>query len=119
MIGNAAIVLKCLRAIGLLVQACHRNVTDLQQFRSGEKRHVGGVVVERVDDAALFQNHRAHAAAFQLNSAGKPGGSGADHDGVERGLTRHSLLSTSAATAASALGSALGSFPPPSAMSGL
>ena len=79
-VRHAAIVLQRLMPVGLLVEAGHGDVADFEQLRRGEEHHVGGVVIKRVDHAAFIDQHRAHAAALQLDSAGEPGGSGADHD---------------------------------------
>ena len=96
MFGHAAVVLEGLGARRLLVHARHRDVADLQKFRSGEERHVRRIVVERVDDAALVDDDRVQTAALQFDAAGEAGGSGADDDGVETRKCAHSLPSTSA-----------------------
>ena len=78
MVGHPPVILQRFGPVGLVVQARHRNVADLQQLRRGEEHHVGRVVIERVDDAAFLDQDRLHAALLQLDAAGEAGGSGAD-----------------------------------------
>src|SRR5215831_6685036 len=118
-IRHAAVVLERLSAVGLLVQAGHRDVADFKQLRSREERHVGGVIVERVRDAALFDEDRIQAAPLEFDAAGEACRPGAHHHRFERSRRgTHSLFSTSAKTCSRAPGSAAASLPPPSAMSG-
>ena len=93
MVRHATVVFQRLCAVWLFVEAGHRNVTDFQQFRGGKENQVGGVMVKRVHHAAFFNQQGIEAAQFQLDSAGKPGGSSPDHQRIER---RHNLPSTSA-----------------------
>ncbi len=98
-VRHTPVILQSLGSRGFFIEARHRNVTDLQQLGSGEECHVGGVVVERIDDAAFVDNHCVQAPPPQFDSTGEASGPGANDDGVESG---HSLLSTSAETSASA-----------------
>ena len=96
-LGNSPVVLQGLSAVGLLVQAGHGDVADLEQLRRGEERHVGGVVVERVGYAALFDEDGVQAAQLEFDAAGQARRPGAHDERVEwsrRG--GHSWLSTSA-----------------------
>ncbi len=52
-LGDLAVVLEGLVAVGLLVGAGEGHVADLEQLRRGEEGHVGRVVEERVAEAAL------------------------------------------------------------------
>ena len=79
MIGNAAIVFQSFGAIRLLIEACHGNVTDFEKLGSGKEDQVGGVVIKRVDDAALLDQYCFQAALLKLNPAGKARGPRAHH----------------------------------------
>ena len=83
-IGDAAVIFERLGANGLIVQRGHGNIADFEQLGRGEEHHVVGVVVDGVDDAALVDQDRAHAAPLEFDAAGEAGGSGADDDDVER-----------------------------------
>ena len=52
--GDAAIIFQRLGAAGLFIERSHRQAADFEQLRRGEKHHVRRIVVERIDDAALF-----------------------------------------------------------------
>ncbi len=80
---DLAVVLQRLLARGLLLRADEGNVADLQQLRRGEEGHVGGVVVKRVDQAALVHGNHGIARALRLDGAGQAGGTGADDEYVE------------------------------------
>ena len=119
MVGHAAVVLQRFGAVGLLVEAGHRNVADFQQLRRGEEGHVGGVVVDGIHHAALFDQDGLDAAVLQFDAAGQAGGAGADHESVER--CRHSVTACSRLRGRrfrARQASAAASLPPPSAMSG-
>ena len=53
-----AVVLQRLLAGGFLVGGDKGQIADLQQLRRGKERHVGRIVVERVDDTALVDGDR-------------------------------------------------------------
>src|SRR5208283_4879861 len=101
MIGHTAIVFEGFVAVGLFIQTGHGDIPDFQQFRRGEKDHVGGIVVDRVDHAAFFDQDGADAAALELDSASQAGGAGAHHQSIHQfgvdGRRAHSLASTSPA----------------------
>ena len=78
-----AVILQRLLPGGFLLRADKGNVADLQQLRRGEEGHVGGVVVERVAQAALVHGNRGIARAPRLNGTGKAGGTGANDEYVE------------------------------------
>ena len=78
--GDAAVVFERFGARRLFVEPRHGDVADFQKLRSGEERHVSGVVIERVGEAALVDDHGAHIALFQFDGTGQAGGSGADDD---------------------------------------
>ncbi len=81
--GDAPIVLQRFGAAGLFVERGHRQAADFEQLRRGEEHHVRRIVVERIHDAALFDQDRVEAALLQLDAAGQAGGPGANHDDVE------------------------------------
>ena len=78
-LGHLAIVFQRLVAIGLLVRAGEGHVADLQQLRRREKRHVRGVVEQRVAEAALVDQKRRKTRPLRLDRAGQPRRPGADH----------------------------------------
>ena len=78
MLGDLAVVLQGLVAIGLLVRAGEGHVADLEQLRRGEERHVRRIVEERVAEAALVHQKSGEARALRLDRAGQPGWPGAD-----------------------------------------
>ena len=82
-LGDLAVVFQRLLARGLLLRADKGNVADLQQLRRGEEGHVGGVVIERIAQAALVHGNRGVARAPRLDGAGQAGGAGADDEYVE------------------------------------
>src|ERR1017187_5772633 len=112
---NAPVVFQRLGAIGLVVEAGHRDVADFEQLRRGEERHIGGVVIDRVHHAPLFDQHRLQAALLEFDPACEAGRPGADHQRIEG--FGHSF-SRSWRTFANAASRADTSLPPPSAMSG-
>ena len=57
-LGDLAVVLQRLVAVGLLVGAGEGHVADLEQLRRGEEGHVRGIVEERVAEAALVHQAR-------------------------------------------------------------
>jgi hypothetical protein len=91
-LGHTPVILERLRACGLFVHGGHGDVADLQQLRRGEEHHVGGVVVNRIDDAPLFDEHGVQVPSLQLDGAGQTGGPGAYDDRV---VGAHSKPSTS------------------------
>ena len=82
MLGNFAVVLERLFARGLLLRRGERNVADLQQFRRGEKRHVRGIVKERVHQASLVDDDDFEANLLRFDRAGQSRRSGADDEDV-------------------------------------
>ena len=81
--GDQAVVLKGLVARGLGVGAGKGDVADLEALGGGEEGHVGGVVEERVAEAALVDEDDAEAGFLGFDRAGEAGGSGADDEKVE------------------------------------
>ena len=79
---HAPIILEGFVTHGLFVERRHGNIADFKQFRRGEKHHIGGVIVERVDDAALVEENDVYATALEFDAAGEAGGAGADHDDI-------------------------------------
>src|ERR1041385_3954159 len=116
MLGNAPVIFQRFGPVGLFVEAGHRNITDFQQFGRGEEDHVGGVVVNGIHHAALFDQDGFDSAVLQFDSAGETGGTGAHHQRVAG--FGHNRLSISALSRSSSLSSAATFFPPPSAISG-
>ena len=81
-LGDLAVVLERLDAVGLLVGAGEGDVADLEQLRRGEEGHVRRVVEERVAEAALVDQARGEARALCLDGAGQAGGAGADDEQI-------------------------------------
>ena len=73
------VVFQSLFARGLLMSSAEGYVTDFQQLRSREERHIGGIVVDRIDDATLVDSHCLEAGTLGFNCAGEPSGTGANH----------------------------------------
>ncbi len=90
-VRRAAVVLERLGAGRLLSEGRHGEFADLEQFGRGEEHHIGGVVVERIDDAALFEENGVEPAPLQLDPAGQSGRTGADNNHVK---FAHSIAST-------------------------
>ena len=80
--GDQAVVLEGFIAGGLGVGAGKGNVSDFEQLGGGEEGHVGGVVEERVADAAFVDEYDAEAGFLGFNCAGEAGGPGADDQKV-------------------------------------
>src|SRR5260370_17350160 len=83
MFGHFSVVLQRLRAIGLLIQARHRNVTDFEQLRRREEGHVGGIVINRIHHAPLLDQNRVHPALLQFNPARQPRRSRPHHQSIK------------------------------------
>ena len=92
MIRDATVVLERLCADRLFAQAGHRDVADLKQLWGGEEYHVCRIVVDRVDNTALLDQHGLEAALLQLNATSESRRSRPDHQGIEQNL--HNMLST-------------------------
>src|SRR5204863_4123018 len=82
MLRNFSVVLQGFGARGLLVGGGERNVADLQQLRSGEEDHVGGIVEERIDQASFINAGGTKAGALCFNRAREAGRSGADNQHI-------------------------------------
>ena len=81
-LGDLAVVLEGLVAVGLLVGAGEGHVADLEQLRRGEEGHVRRVVEERVAEAALVDQNGGETRALRLDGAGQAGGAGADDEQI-------------------------------------
>ena len=79
---GAAIIVERLGARGLPRRDRHGQVADFHALGRGEERHVDRIVVERIAEAALVDDERAHAGALGFDGAGETGGPGADADNV-------------------------------------
>ena len=82
MLDGAAVILQRFGARGLPRRRRHGQVADFQELGRGEENHVDGIVVERIAEAALVDDERAHAGALGFDGAGEAGGAGADADDV-------------------------------------
>lgn len=91
-LGDLAIVFERFLAIRLLIGAAEGDVADFQQLRRGEEGHVGGIVEQRVAEAAFVDQHGAEAVILGIDGAGQAGGSGSYDEyiavggGVGRGV---------------------------------
>ena len=85
---HLAVVLQRLAARGLCVGAGEGNSADLQQLRGGEKRHVRGIVKDRIADAALVDQHHAKARLLRLDGASQPGRPCAHYQKIEDRILR-------------------------------
>ena len=85
MLGDLAVVFEGFGAGGLLVGAGEGHVADLEQLGGGEEGHVGGVVEERVAEAALVDEDDVEAGALRVDGAGHSGGAGADDEEIVEG----------------------------------
>ena len=82
MFHGAAVVVERLGARGLPCRDRHGQIADFHALGRGEERHVDGIVVERIAEAALVDDERAHTGALGFDGAGEAGGPGADADDV-------------------------------------
>jgi hypothetical protein len=82
MISDPAVILERFTPRGLLAHAGHRDIADLQKFRGSEEAHIGGVMINRIDHAALIKKDSVHPTILQFNAASEAGGSCANNDGV-------------------------------------
>ena len=98
-IGDATVVLQGFGAGGFFGEAGHGDVTDLEEFGSGEKRHVGGVIVKRIGEAAFVYDEHIEPVALEVDCAGEPRGTRSYNEDVVNMLLGHNLLSISAAMA--------------------
>src|SRR5882724_3246649 len=74
MLSGATVVLQRLQARGLHERTGKRDVTDLQQFRSSEKRHVSRIVEDRIDQAPLLDDEGLESSFLSFDRAGQTGG---------------------------------------------
>src|SRR6478672_4426215 len=81
-LGDFAVVLERFITAGLLVGAGEGHVADLKQLGRGEENHVGGVVKERVAEAALVDEHGGEACALGFNGTGEAGGASSDDEQI-------------------------------------
>jgi hypothetical protein len=82
-LSNLAVVLQSLIPVRFLVGRRKRNIANLKQFRRGEKRHVRGIVKERIAKATLIDRNRAKSRPLRLNRASQSCRSRPDHQYVE------------------------------------
>src|SRR6185312_6186456 len=85
-LGHVAVVLERLKAGWLLVSAVEGQVANLQQLRRGEKRHVRGVVEQRIDQAAFVHQSDGKAGALRLNGGCHSRGPGANNQEIKVGV---------------------------------
>src|SRR5205807_3435820 len=71
-------------AIGFLVGTGEGDVANLQQFRRGEKDHVGRIVKERVHQAALIDQYGRKSGALGLDGRRHASGAGSDYQNIKR-----------------------------------
>src|SRR5947209_2662286 len=91
-LGDLAIVLERFFPCGLLARSAEWDVADLQQFRRSKERHVGWIVVDGIDHAALVNRNHFESRALSYYSTGQPGWASANDDYVgARVRTRVSL----------------------------
>ena len=83
MLGHIAIVFQRLLAIGFLVRSGERDVADFQQLGRGEERHVGGIVKEGIDEAALVHQDGRKSGALGFNRGRHSRRPCADHQYVK------------------------------------
>ncbi len=81
--SHASIIFQRFGAARLFIQRRHRQAADFEQLRRGEEHHVSGIVVQRIDHAALFDQDCIEAALLQLDATGQAGGAGADYHYIE------------------------------------
>ena len=84
-LGHAPVVLDRLRPRRLARQRRERHPRQLQPLRRREEHHVAREVEDRVDQAALLQQHVVQAGRLGLNRAGQAGRARADDDEVVAG----------------------------------
>src|SRR6516225_1326339 len=73
MLSALAVILQRFQSRGLVSQAHHRQITDLQQFRRREKHHIHRIIVNRIAQAALVNHQRPHPRALRLHGARQSG----------------------------------------------
>src|SRR6185437_6771370 len=91
MLRRLAVILQRLGAHRLLRRTYQRQVADFEEFRSCEKHHVDGIVVNRIAQTAFVDHQRFHSRAPRLDGASQPGGSCANADNVVSGHEIFSL----------------------------
>src|SRR5882724_2477496 len=85
-LGDLAVVFERLLPGGFLPGGAERNIADFQQFGGSEERHVGRIVVDRIDYASLVDGYGLEASPLGLDGAGQSGRTGADYDNVGRSI---------------------------------
>ena len=80
--GHTAIVFKGFGPDGFDVIADEGDTTYLYALGGGEKCHVGGIVIQGVDQAAFFQDKIGQAGALGFQATSDTDGSTADDDDV-------------------------------------
>src|SRR5215472_14530522 len=73
MLRALAVILQRFQSRGLVSQAHHRQIADLQQFRRREKHHIHRIIVNRIAQAALVNHQRPHPRALRLHGARQSG----------------------------------------------
>jgi len=81
-LSDFAVILERFFSRGFLPGRAEGNIADFQKLRRGEKRHVGGIVIDGIYDAALVDRDRLEPGALGFDGTGQTGGSGADYHHV-------------------------------------
>src|SRR5437588_6074447 len=84
MLGDFSVILQRLAAGWLLIGGGEGDVANLQQLGRSKKNHVGGIVVKRVDQAALVDAGGAESGALRFDGAGHAGRARAYYQKVKR-----------------------------------
>ena len=70
-IGDSAIVLQAIHSLRFLRGDNHGDSTDLKQISRGEKFHIDGIAVDRMDQTTLLNQPKIEVSLFRLDRAGQ------------------------------------------------
>src|ERR1700735_5135175 len=82
MFGNFAVILQRLFPRGLLQRSRKRNLANFKQLRGGEKRHVRGIVEQRIHQTSLVENNDLEPNFLRFDGTGQSRGSGPDYQNI-------------------------------------
>jgi hypothetical protein len=82
MFGHFPVVLESLLASWFLPGRGERDIADFEKFWGGKEQHIGGIVVERIYQAAFVQNNYSKTSFLRLNRARKARGAGSDYQNI-------------------------------------
>jgi hypothetical protein len=84
--GYTTVVFQGLAANGLYIVAYEGDLSDLYPFGGREEGHVGGVIVQRIHQAAFLEDEVGQAGLLCFQPAGDPDGASTYNDNIVMGV---------------------------------